>query len=554
MDTFLKTLGILVLLNLATASLAADQIVLVEDGQAKAVIVYRGGAASAATALRLGIEKMTGVSLELISEANFTNQGTAIIVGQTELARQAGIDIQQYYWAGDHYVIRTENTSFAQHVYLVGNDDYQLTGTTYAAYDLLQRLGCGWYGPDQKPLWEVIPQRSTLALGPLNVDERPAFLMRRIWGAWSGKLGYAWRLGGIEIPSGHSLEYLVPSNQYPQYYDGHGQPCLACPEVVDIILKQFRDTLDTSQGRVVPFSLSANDNPDFHNCPQCLAIGNESAQIIYFANSIARELSKTHPNRFILSFLAYWPTHDVPNPIIRTEPPVYVTMVGEGNHMQPLDNMPEPPQIAALPFNNTREVTDFTGWRQTGGLVGIYEWWVPGIPCGWVPSITNATYWKQMPWYSGETALRNLRYWHKGGVRYVIYEAWANDGDAHPERWPLFYVGARGLWDPKVTSDQVMAEACQKLYGPASTHMLKFYQVIEQAAWYAGTQPHLSGQAWVLPSPELIYTPQVVAQATEHLQAAAALAGSLADQNISQRIAEEQQMWQTASGLLDGLR
>ena len=31
---------------------------------------------------------------------------------------------------------------------LLGNDDLQLTGTTYAAYDLLQRLGCGWYGPD----------------------------------------------------------------------------------------------------------------------------------------------------------------------------------------------------------------------------------------------------------------------------------------------------------------------------------------------------------------------------------------------------------------------
>ena len=522
-----------------STSLADQPIVLVEDGQAKATIVYTGSGGNAAGVLQSYLAEITGVALPRVSESSFDGQGTAIVVGMGELAQQMGIEVKQDREDGDHYVIRTEDTSFGKHIAVVGNDD-GLTGSVYVAYDLLQRMGCGWFGPDSNPAWQVIPQKTTLTLRPVNVDERAAFRMRSIWGlGWGTKVNYAWRTGGLEMNSGHNLGYLVPSNEYPQYYDGRGQPCLVNPEVVEIIVGKLREQLNSTQETVLTLSLTANDNASFHNCAECQAIGNVSAQSVYFVNNVARELSKTHPNRFKVNFLAYWATHRGPSPMRRCDPAVNVMFVNEGNHMQPWENMPEPPVIAAKGRNNTREVRDFAAWQQTGRLTGIYEWWVPGLA-------TEA--WKYAPWYSGDTAIRNLRYWHKSGVRYVIYEAWYNNGDGHPERWPLFYAAARGMWDPGVTSDEIMTDACQKLFGPAAQQMFMFYKTLEKAM----TDPvDISGGNWGLPHPATIYTPQVVNRATEYLQAAAAIAAAAGDEGISQRIADEQQMWQQARDLMN---
>ena len=165
--------------------------------------------------------------------------------------------------------------------------------------------------------------------------------------------------------------------------------------------------------------------------------------------------------------------------------------VNEGNHVQPWDE-PESPEIAKTTGrNNTREVTAFHGWLETDAIMAIYEWWIPGC------SDEN---WRSVPWYSGETALRNLRYWDREGVCFVGYETQYENGNGFPIRWPLYYIGARGTWDPELTAEKIMTEACQKLYGPAAKPMLQFYQVIEKAM--ADSSEH--GGNWQLPTPTKI--------------------------------------------------
>ena len=78
--------------------------------------------------------------------------------------------------------------------------------------------------------------------------------------------------------------------------------------------------------------------------------------------------------------------------------------------------------------------------------------------------------------------------------------------------------------------------------------MFMFYKTLEKAM----TDPvDISGGNWGLPHPATIYTPQVVNRATEYLQAAAAIAAAAGDEGISQRIADEQQMWQQARDLMN---
>ena len=445
-----------------------------------------------------------------------------------------GVDIVQDAEAGDGYAIDID----ARRAVLAGNDAGTLRGSAYAVYDLLEQLGCGWFGPDAS--WQVIPKCPSIHLPIGKSDERPAFAYRDIWAV--GKLSCqplmdAWRMGGRRINSGHAFENYVPKAKYladhPDWFAAGGtQPCLTSPDVQRMVVEKLRERLDREPG-VGTFSLSANDNETYCECARCRAVGDISARSLNFANGVARELARTHPGRYILTFYAYWMTHDAPVPMIKAEPGVHIMMVNEGNHMQPWD-APEPESIRRLDRNdnNYREVVAFEGWRKTGGLTGIYEWWIP---------VANRPAWKVMPWYSGETALRNLRYWRNGGIRYVTYQSGMENGNGFPLRWPLYYIGARGLWNPDRTSAQIMGEACRKLYGPAAEPMQEFYATIERAM--VDTGPNLRGFAWKLPGPEDIYRPAFEEQASAALARALTLVTEGAPRG---RIEQEKAMWDNA--------
>jgi len=222
---------------------------------------------------------------------------------------------------------------------------------------------------------------------------------------------------------------------------------------------------------------------------------------------------------------------------MKAEPGVVAILINEGDHTKPLDQ-PERPEVARKGRCNTREVKAIAGWHQTGGLKGIYEWWIPGC--------SNQN-WRRVPWYSGETSLRNLRYWQRREIKYLTYETQYEDGNGFPIRWPLYYVAARGMWDTGLSSRKIITEACKKLYGPAANDMLMFYQVIERAT--AATTE--SGGNWHLPSPEKIHTLPIEQAATRHLQNASK---ATADSAILARINQERAMWDKARAVMDVLR
>jgi len=542
---FALTLLLVSLTDVVPCAAAQQPLLLVKQGQARASIVLddQAGPTAQEAAVRLQqvVERMTGAVLPIVNENKFDGQLNAILVGQSELATRMGIQIHQDADQGDHYIVR----SGPKYLALVGNDDPPLRGSAYAVYDLLQRLGCGWYGPDK--LWHVIPQSTNLVVPALDIDERPAFLYRDIWlvgdlsGSEDGQAVIdAWRMGGRPVSSGHALDGIVPREKYqkdhPEYF-GPVQPCLTHPEVIKIAADFCRQTIDKRAKGIVDFSLSPIDDGGFCDCERCRAVGNTSACMLYFANAVAKDLERTHRGRYLLTFYAYWHTHSPPQPMIKAEPGVCVMQVNAGNHVQAWDKL-EPAYIRQAVGGNTAQIQAFRGWKKTGAQIAIYEWWIPG---------DKKAIWYVTPWYSGETALCNLRYWHAGGVRFVTYETKNERAGGFPLRWPLYYVAARGLWEPGLTCNQIMNEACEKLYGPAAENMFNYYHTLEMAM----ANSKLYAKNWGLPWPHEIYTEGIENKATEFLQAAGR---ATTDPVILLRIKAEQAIWSQAREAIAELR
>lgn len=144
-----------------------------------------------------------------------------------------------------------------------------------------------------------------------------------LWGNWNGA-------GGDYVAGGQGWYGIVPTDKYffdhPEYFslvDGvrlpsspqSGQLCISNPAVLDLFIacvdKFFQDDPDDV------FPLSPNDNRDFCECRDCMAMrgsGNLTDYLVTFYNRVAERLKEKWPDRK-LSFLAYWDYVEPPSQI-----------------------------------------------------------------------------------------------------------------------------------------------------------------------------------------------------------------------------------------------
>ncbi|HQD38871.1 MAG TPA: hypothetical protein PK687_08205, partial [Candidatus Avimonas sp.] len=90
-------------------------------------------------------------------------------------------------------------------IILMGNDDGDFTGTEFAVTMFFERLGCGWFGPQE--IWQVIPEKKDISIGYLDIEHRPQFIARynnvlRFY----PEIGKRWYLGGIKRVAGHAFQ------------------------------------------------------------------------------------------------------------------------------------------------------------------------------------------------------------------------------------------------------------------------------------------------------------------------------------------------------------
>ncbi|HPE96138.1 MAG TPA: DUF4838 domain-containing protein [Bacillota bacterium] len=114
--------------------------------------------------------------------------------------------------------------------------------------------------------------------------------------------------------------------------------------------------------------------------------------------------------------------------------------------------------------------------------------------------------WKDIPWVQGKTAERNQDVYSSLGAEYVFYdhgptESYFEDESSFALRWPLWYVASKLAWDASLSAQDILRDACDKLYGEAAKEMYKYYMLLagisENCTSYSNT--------WVPPTIRQMY-------------------------------------------------
>lgn len=228
------SLTCLLALSLGASVLNAAPLTIVENGQPKAVIVVAPKdpkAEKAAAAIQKYVEKISGAKLPIAKEGDAVAQPISILVGHTAAASKLGVKIPSGFnpairpnaFDEEGFVLKTSG----QNLVIGGNSDGPFQGTVYAAYDLLERLGCRWYFPGA---WgEVLPEQKTIVVPDLDVTSKPDFVLREnnlggwfpstpeeaaAFGDWEDKIKYT--RGPVFYPTVGDgfLGYLLPPKEF----------------------------------------------------------------------------------------------------------------------------------------------------------------------------------------------------------------------------------------------------------------------------------------------------------------------------------------------------
>ena len=322
---------IVVMCGLAVlAASAAAGVTIVEDGVPRAAI-YADAAAMAEKAvkvttgpeqeaekarqrLRESVKDLAGV-LERISGAALpihtgapprSSKTIPILVGAPAVKRFGKPQKHSPFDQGWRIVVSTKGVG------LMGESD---EATSYAIYELLDRLGCRWYMPGE--LGEVLPSMKTITLEEMDISDVPATVHRNIW-VWGVPYRRRNRLGGIYFEGAHALEWYLTRKENVHLLEKNldwnaelsgkrsvnGRICYAsagaAKAIADIMLKRLAETQRTS------ISIAPVDTTYFCECAKCKALdaGDWDAafgtvsitdRYVHFCNEIVKHVLEKRP-------------------------------------------------------------------------------------------------------------------------------------------------------------------------------------------------------------------------------------------------------------------
>jgi hypothetical protein len=391
---------------------------------------------------------------------------------------------------------------------------YDAQGTCYAVYDFLERFcGVRWYGP--AALTQFIPAvRDLRAAGP-DICRAPALkhrgavtrgswpFLRGQWGDYTDpEVVLFWRrmrLGGEKWSANHTIHrQTVKDLLNDPAYQAHGPAkglnlCYTNPALVMRMAELARDYFD----RRTPlpegfkamgdyFAIVPEDVGQFCRCKDCRSLLREgrgrqtgffSSGIVSdywfsFINAVAREVAKTHPDKFIAT-LAYW------------------------GYAFPPKNFPLEPNVSIAPCLHTCHFAHNPATREND--MAFYKPWLAQSTAPvflWVyhhhpmePALINN--WKCFPHVTIHETARAMRMFIADGVR-GIFQCGEQD---QLEQYLMMKV-----WDdPALDADALIAEFFKLNFGAAAAPMQAFYTRLEDIASDPANYPE--GVKW--PSEEI---------------------------------------------------
>lgn len=501
----------------------------------------------AALALQKYLEKMSGATLPIVEEGRTLEDAPAvrILVGHTTAARELGVVIPSGFdpsirpeaFEEEGFVLATRENNLI----VAGNNDGPYQGTIYAAYALLERLGCRFYFPGE---WgEVVPERKTITVPNLNVVSRPDFAVRSIWLSgwvpvtkeesaiyyqdWALKVGFNRNRGEGMYPFGSdgSLGALLPPAEYfethPEFYamgqDGqrhaaqsasHTMLCLSNPEVFAESVKNLQQAFagERKMGYVTAngFGISPPDGTPYCYCTNCKAASqnfnypayvhrtSQSEEFFRFAADLGREF----PDKWV-GTMAY---------SLRLMPPQGVVIPSNMTvTIAPISCCVFHPNTHPSCWRRLEFTKMLAQWRRITPHVIIYDY-NPGFLLGmWVPERDVANFTANIPVYK------------KIGIKGFNAEG----RKAFMQTWLSYYVRAKLLWNAQTDVAALKKEFYTLFFGPeAGPHVQAWWDACEDALLSSTAHVH---EDWLV---NHLYTAEFVAGIRKHVDAALAAKAS----------------------------
>ncbi|MBP1992746.1 DUF4838 domain-containing protein [Paenibacillus eucommiae] len=455
------------------AFIIPDGIVIVENGEARAVIVIPTAASDqireSANKFKEYVKKSTGADLSTKTAAEIagmepsTNQAVNIYIGFSRMEDETAHDGLLQGLDGDGFIIDPQEGNIT----IIGPTSW---GTEYGVYEFLERyVGVRWLMPG--PDGEDVPQQQTIAISRELIRNAPAATSRQFFGTEIQSSYAEWarynRLRS-KIRFHHNLDILFDpklfSNRPDFYPDGivpthpyAWQPCFSNPDTITAAINRINEYFDQNPEEI-SFPLGINDsenycesNPNHPNHPQKLnSVGKLDMSDIYYnwVNKVVEGVLKVHPN-IIFGLLAYMNVYDPPTFKLNSHIVPYITF----DRMAWIDPT----------FGNAgKEHMD--SWQQAATNLGWYEYLY-----GWPYTL---------PRVYPQLMADNYKYAKDHGVIGHIAELNPHFGEG-PKNW----LSSKLQWDPDQNVDVLLDEWYVRAVGPESAPYLQQYYEHWEKFW-----------------------------------------------------------------------
>jgi hypothetical protein len=537
-------------------TLTPAQLKLTIDKTAKSISDIGDDELLAANELQSILKQISGATLPIVRLAPGAQlpAGTVILIGPGH-AKAQGYSADLEKLKKDGILLKTK----ANTIILAGPN---ARGTLYAAYDLLQQLGCRWTMPG--PFGEIYPSSPTVSISPDKVQS-PSHSMRYWWctfgpgkdyGRWTlrNKGNFVRAIDQDNIAQGHALgaplrwgatqakydrvertrtvnkpsknpdgtttpkpveeKYMALADEYFSMHHGKVNthfPNMANPKTWDLYADYYIDFFNKNPGTNY-VSISAEDGIMLDERPASAKLRSNEFDFTIGAFAVTDQLWFFH-NRVIPKVLAVHPTKKFGVLVYanNTSPPRIEHVNGAMALIYaPLDISPLHHIRADKEDTNRAYKKWLEDWSAQARAVGAEQYYYDYEPLGYSWNVAMiCPRWgiigKNYPWLH-ELGLN--------GHTTQGYDDWGSCGLDN-------YLMQQLYWDIKTPYQAVIKDYCAARFGAAGPAMEAYYAILEDAM---DKTPELySNEVW---GNHLVLTPDVRAKARAQLTKAVPLADS----------------------------
>ena len=339
--------------------------------------------------------------------------------------------------------------------------------SSYAIFELLDRLGCRWYMPSE--MGEVIPELKTIALKEIDFSSAPSTIYR---GIWYGDDAYRRRNrhGGLLLSAGHALEFYITKEdreKHPEWVAMVGgkpsrerlkwsSPTLAdaiAQKIIDRHAKDPSPTYSLSPDDGLGWDESDDKALDTGDIDETFGGVSKTDRLMVICNRIAAKVAEKDPD-VLMGMLAY---ADYTRPPLREK--VAPNIV---------------PELAPITYSRAHPMTDnkvpgnkqlrylVEGWGKKSKMTSVYFYgWFLAEPSAPNPMLTK--------WGIDVPIVfkNNCQFWQP--------ETLANfETSMH-----ALYMGCRLAFDSSQKPQDIFDDINTKFYGNAAKEMTAYWKFID---------------------------------------------------------------------------